>query len=148
MRRLPASFLPLVAIATLGAGALGLAGCGSDDDEGATTESSLGPDGESGEYEIVDDATVTAGLTKLPATIESAIAAIGTPDADAALDEIQAEWFSFEGTIREKDRETYLAIEDQLSPLQEQIEEGDAEAASVTASTLNTLFDQYLAKFP
>ena len=148
MRRLPASFLPLVAVAVFGVGSLGLSACGSDESSATETTAGLGePTGDPEEL-IVDDATVTAGLTKLPSTIESAIAAIGTPDAKAKLDQIEAEWFSFEGTVRFNDRELYLAIEDQLSPLQTQIADGDAEAASATSATLSDLFSPYLAKFP
>jgi len=86
-------------------------------------------------------------LTKLPATIAAAIAAIGTPDAKTKLDAIEAEWFSFEGTVRDTDAELYLAIEDQLTPLQRQIEAGDATTATATAAALSGL-SQYLTKYP
>ena len=137
----------LAAAAVLVAG-FGLAGCGSDDDSSssastAPTETTLAP-----EDVKVDPAVVTAGLTKLPATIASAIAAIGTPDAKAKLDAIQAEWFSFEGTVRDTDTGLYLEIEDQLTPLQRQIEDGDAAAATETATTLGGLFAEYLAAYP
>jgi hypothetical protein len=149
MRRLPATILPVLALASLGAGAIGLSGCGSDDDAAPATTAAAAAEGDGeSEYAIVDEATVTAGLTKLPATIESAIGAIGTPSADASLAAIESEWYAFEGTIRQNDRDLYLAMEDQLSPLQEQIAGGDADSAKATAETLNGLFAQYLAKFP
>jgi len=144
------------------AAALGMSACGSDDKKSdsttattavadatettaaaGATETTVAP-----EDVIVDAATVKAGLTKLPTTIATAIAAIGTPDAKAKLDAIEAEWFSFEGTIRETDAEIYLAIEDQLTPLQRQIESGDAATASATAITLGGLFTDYLVKYP
>jgi len=131
-------------------GALGLSACGSDDKKAASTtaptaeaDTTVAP-----EDVKVDAATVTAGLTKLPATIATAIAAIGTPDAKAKLDAIEAEWFSFEGTVRDTDSVLYLAIEDQLTPLQRQIEAGDATTATATAATLSGLFTQYLTKYP
>jgi iron uptake system EfeUOB component EfeO/EfeM len=126
---------------------LGLSACGSDSSKAsptsAATETTVAP-----EDVTVDPAVVTAGLQKLPGTIDSAIAAIGTPDAKAKLDEIEAEWFSFEGTVRETDTALYLDIEDQLTPLQRQIEAGDAATAKATAVTLQGIFDQYLAKYP
>ena len=128
------------------AAALGLSGCGSDSGSSSGTsaaaETTVAP-----EYVKVDPAVVTAGLEKLPGTIDSAIAAIGTPDAKAKLAEIEAEWFSFEGTVRETDTALYLDIEDQLTPLQRQIEAGDAKTAKATAVTLQGIFDQYTAKY-
>lgn len=143
MRRLPPTLLSLVL-----AGALGISSCGSDEKQ--ATETTAGSEGSAVDPEdvIVDDAVVTRGLTELPATIASAIGAIGTPDAKAKLDAIEAEWFSFEGTVRSNDPDLYLAIEDQLSPLQAQIADGDTATATATATTLSGLFAQYLAKFP
>ncbi len=141
---------PLVALSatvlvTLAAPVL-LGACSSDSkssSSGSAAESSIKP-----EDVQVDDATVTAGLTKWPATIASAIAAIGTPDADAKLAAIEQEWASFEGTIREKESGLYIEIEDQLTPLQRQIEAGDAASATTTATTMAGLFAKYLAKHP
>jgi len=141
VRRLSTTVITLALV-----GALGLSACGSDDEKSESTEAAattLAP-----EDIIVDAATVKAGLTKLPTTIATAIAAIGTSDAKAKLDAIEAEWFSFEGTIRETDTALYLEIEDQLTPLQRQIEAGDAAAASATAVTLGGLFTTYLTKYP
>jgi hypothetical protein len=147
MRRFHLSFVSLTLI-----GAVGLAACGSDDDGGSAddTEVAVEASNEAADPEdvIVSDSIVTAGLQKLPSTIDAAIAAIGTAEAKEKLDAIEAEWFSFEGTVRQNDTELYLAIEDQLTPLQRQIEDGDATTASATADTLNALFDQYLAKYP
>lgn len=136
--------LSVTVLATLAAPAL-LGACGSDSksSDGSAAATSVKP-----EDIKVDDATVTAGLTKLPATIASAIAAIGTPDAEAKLEAIEEEWASFEGTIRDKEAGLYLEIEDQLTPLQRQIEAGDATAATATATTMAGLFAQYLAKHP
>ena len=96
----------------------------------------------------VDPAVVTAGLTKLPTTIATAIAAIGTDGVDAAVGAIEQEWASFEGTVKDTDQDLYLAIEDQLDPLQEQIKNGDSAKATATAAKMSALFDQYKAKYP
>jgi hypothetical protein len=121
-------------------------GCGSDGssssgtDAGATT---VAP-----ESVIVSAEAVTAGLKKMPATIQSAIAAIGTPDAEAKLEAIEAEWAGFEGKVRQTDAELYIAIEDQLTPLQRAIKAGDAAKASTTAQALDALFAKYMAANP
>jgi hypothetical protein len=129
------------------AAAFGLAACGDDDK--STSASVTAGDGSLAPEDIkVDAATVTAGLKKMPATIASAIAAIGTPNAEANLDAIEAEWASFEGTLRDTDPDIYLAIEDELDPLQDQIKDGDSAAATATAAKLSDLFDQYLAAHP
>ena len=148
MRRLSTTIITISLV-----GALGLAACGSDDKKSeattaTTATSSAAETTVAPEDVLVDAATVKAGLTKLPTTIATAIAAIGTPDAKAKLDAIEDEWFSFEGTVRETDSVLYLAIEDQLTPLQRQIEDGDAATASATAITLGGLFTQYLTKYP
>ena len=124
-----------------------LSACG-DDDDSATTVAAASDESLAPEDIKVDPAVVTAGLTKLPATIASAIAAIGTPDAEATVDAIEAEWASFEGTIRDTDPDIYLAIEDELDPVQDQIKDGDAEAATATLAKMTDLFTQYLTKHP
>src|SRR4051794_16172734 len=96
----------------------------------------------------VDPAVVTAGMTKLPSTIAAAIAAIGTDGVEAKISAIEAEWASVEGTVRDTDQDMYLAIEDQLDPLQEQIKNGDTSTATATAAKMSALFDQYKAKYP
>ena len=128
-------------------GFVGLASCGDDDKSSATTNTAAG--GTIAPEDIkVDPAVVTAGLTKLPATIASAIAAIGTPDAEAKVDAIEQQWATFEGTVRDTDPDIYLAIEDQLDPVQDQIKAGDAAKATATAAKLSELFTQYLSKHP
>ncbi|MEP7202938.1 MAG: hypothetical protein ABI894_10030 [Ilumatobacteraceae bacterium] len=124
-----------------------LSACG--DDGGGSASSATAPhDSFTPEDIKVAPAVVTAGLTRLPATIASAIAAIGTPDAEVKLDAIEQEWATFEGTVRETDPDIYLAIEDQLAPVQDQIKAGDTDAATATLTTMTDLFDQYLTQYP
>jgi hypothetical protein len=126
-------------------GVIALSSCGDEAESSSTAAAgaTVAP-----EDIKVDAATVSAGLTKLPATIALAIAAIGTPDADAKIDAIEQEWASFEGTVRATDPDIYLAIEDQLDPVQDQIKAGDTAAATNTAATLSDLFRQYMTKYP
>ena len=125
-----------------------LSACGDDDDDAATTVAAASDDSLAPEDIKVAPAVVTAGMTQLPATIASAIAAIGTPDAEAKADEVHEEWESFEGTVRDTDQDLYLAIEDQLDPLLDQIKAGETEAATASAAALSDLFNQYLTKYP
>ncbi|MEP7046485.1 MAG: hypothetical protein ABI949_07400 [Ilumatobacteraceae bacterium] len=128
---------------------IGLASCGSDDVTSSTVAASAGADATVPPEDIrVDPAVVTAGLTKLPSTIASAIAAIGTPGAGVKGAAIEEEWATFEGTVRNTDQDIYLAIEDQLHPLRDQIKAGDSATATKTAATLSALFSQYLTKHP
>ena len=143
MRQFPRSHV-LAGLAL--AGLIGLAACGDDAKTAATTTAAgatVAP-----EDIKVDPAVVRAGLTKLPATIASAIAAIGTPNAAAKVGGIEEQWATFEGTVRDTDPDIYLAIEDQLDPVQDQIKAGDAAKATATAATLSDLFTQYLTKHP
>jgi hypothetical protein len=129
-------------------GVVGLSACSSDGDDSSTTEAAESEGSVAPEDIKVDPAVVTAGLTKMPATIASAIGAIGTPDAEAKVEAIEEEWASFEGTVRETDPDIYLAIEDQLDPVQDQIKAGDTEGATATAVILAGLFTDYLTKHP
>jgi hypothetical protein len=128
-------------------GFVGLSGCSSDDKASATTVAAAGATVAPEDIKV-DPAVVTAGLTKLPGTIASAIAAIGTPNAEAKVDAIEEEWASFEGTVRDTDQDIYLAIEDQLDPVQDQIKAGDTAKATATAAVLSDLFTQYMTKHP
>ena len=129
-------------------GLVGLASCGDDATSSATSAAASTGGTVAPEDIKVAPAVVRAGLTKLPATIASAIAAIGTPDAAAKLGAIEEQWATFEGTVRDTDPDIYLAIEDQLDPVQDQIKAGDAAKATATAATLSDLFTQYLTKHP
>ena len=127
-------------------GFIGLASCGNDAKSSSAAADAAGT--VAPEAIKVSPTIVAAGLTKLPATIASAIAAISTPEAGAKVDAIERQWATFEGTVRDTDPNIYLAIEDQLSPLQNQIKTGDAAKATVTAVTLSDMFTQYLTKHP
>ena len=129
-------------------GLIGLASCG-DDAKTSSTAAAVAAGGTLAPEAIkVSPTIVAAGLTKLPATIASAIAAISTPEAGAKVDAIEQQWASFEGTVRDTDPTIYLAIEDQLGPLQHQIKNGEAAKAAVTAVTLSDMFTHYLTKHP
>jgi len=118
--------------------------CSDDDGKASSTPTSV----VSPEAIKVDPAVVSAGMTKLPTTIATAIAAIGTDGVDEKISAIEEEWASFEGTVRDTDEDLYLAIEDQLDPLQEQIRNGDATTATATAAKMSDLFQQYKTQHP
>src|SRR4051794_36987251 len=122
-------------------GLVGISACSGDGKSSSPTTGVVSP-----EAIKVDPAVVTAGMTKLPATIATAIAAIGTSDVDAKVSAIEQEWASFEGTVRDTDQDLYLSIEDQLDPLQEQIKNGDSAKATATAAKMSDLFNEYQTK--
>lgn len=148
MRRSSSSTIPRAAVACSAClGLIALSSCGSDSKASTTTAAAAGATA-APETIKVDPAVVTAGLTKLPSTIASAIASIGTPEAEAKVDAIEGEWATFEGTVRDTDQDIYLAIEDQLDPVQDQIKAGDTAKATATAAALSDLFTQYTTKHP
>lgn len=137
--------LELAGIALVGL--IGLAACGGGAKTTSPTTAAVGG-AVAPEAIKVSPAVVAAGLTRLPATLASAIAAIGTPQAAAKVAAIEQQWATFEGTVRDTDPDIYLAIEDQLNPVQDQIKAGDTAKATATATTLSDLFAQYLTKHP
>jgi iron uptake system EfeUOB component EfeO/EfeM len=129
-------------------GLIGVASCG-DAAKSSVSSTATAAGGTVAPEDIkVPPAIVSAGLTKLPATIASAIATIDTPDAAAKVAAIEEQWVTFEGTVRDTDPDIYLEIEDQLDPLQDQIKAGDTAKATATAAKLSGLFTQYLSKHP
>ena len=117
MRRL--ACLPLVAL-------LGLTACGGGN---STTTKTTGA---GSTYAIVPDSEVTAGL----GTIKSLAAA--TPiDVKA----IYAQWFTFEGTARARDKTRYIDLEDALANVKTK-----KDAQSVAA--LDKTIDAYITAHP
>ena len=85
----------------------GCSGPSAGPSEGTAAESS---------YEIVSDAQVKSGLTKVTAIMATLKARRSVDEADArrGLEDMYTNWFAFEGTIRKNDQDLYLQMEDGL----------------------------------
>jgi hypothetical protein len=117
------SRLLLTLVASLGL-ALPLAACGSD---GSSSDAAAADS-----YEIVSDADVAAGIAKSEADM-TALSTAGTP-SDEQLDELFEDWEGYEGTVKENDPDTYLALEDALGAFKKAAGDTD-EAGMVKAIT-------------
>lgn len=100
------------------------------------------------ESKIVSDADVTKGFAAMPGQIDAAITALGTKDASAKVEAVFTAWASFEGTVKQKEAASYLAIEDALGAFKKAVDGKNATAASAAKAELKTLADEYLAKHP
>ena len=120
------------------------AACGDDKPSGstATTATTTPEDKQS------TDAEVTAGLKALPALVDAAVAAASSGNGTAAFEPIEASWRTYEGTVRTKESDIYLAIEDEFANLQKAIDEKDAAKAEAAKTKLVAAANQYLAKHP
>ncbi|MEO8266448.1 MAG: hypothetical protein ABI706_13185 [Ilumatobacteraceae bacterium] len=97
-------------------------------------------------HPIVDDATVTAGLTK---TGEILKAAATTPDtAEADWDKAHTTWATYEGTIKQNRPDSYLAMEDALAASETAAKAGDSAALIKAAADFQSAAATYLAAFP
>ena len=101
----------LIALVATGTAVVGLGACG-----GSKATDSSKTTAAASSYTVVPDAEVTAGLAKVSgimATLEARRIA-DEADARAGLEEMYNTWFEFEGTVRQKEKEAYLQMEDGL----------------------------------
>jgi hypothetical protein len=127
---------------------VGAAACGDDDASSAATPTASGAAGTTPEERQVRDAEVTAGLKALPALVATAVATVGTDAAKSAFEPIEASWASYEGTVRTKEPDLYLTIEDNFANLQKALTDGTRDAATKAQSAIGTAASDYLAKHP
>jgi hypothetical protein len=125
----------------LAVGLLGVA-CGGDDSSGSTAATT------SPEQKQSTDAEVSAGLKALPALVVATVAAVGTSNAEARLDAIEESWRTYEGTVRAKEQELYLQIEDGFGSLKQAVDAKDAAAAAAARKSIEDAANEYLAKHP
>jgi iron uptake system EfeUOB component EfeO/EfeM len=126
----------LVAVTFLGA-------CSSDDEPKAAGPTTTAP-----EQKVSTDAEVSAGLAKMSALVSDQVAAgPDTQKAAAARDELTTVWQSIEGTVKDKEPEIYVDIEDNMSLLSQGVE-GDDDKGALGARDIITSMDDYLAKHP
>jgi hypothetical protein len=121
-----------------------LASCGGDDD--STSRESAETSGSEG-YEIVSDQEVATGLAETTARMTTLAAAPETATEAAVLD-LYDLWGSYEGTIKQNEREMYLAFEDALGVFKKGAESGDAVGMQSAISDFGDTAAQYLAAHP
>lgn len=132
--------LPLVASLAL---ALPLAACGSDDSSADATATSA--DGGEG-YEIVSDADVAAGIAKSEADM-TALSTAGTP-SDEQIDELFEDWEGYEGTVKDNDPDTYLALEDALGAFKKAAADADQAGMAKAITDFTAASSAYLTAHP
>jgi len=138
-------------VVVLGAG---LAACGSDSASGSSTTAAASGDtddaavtSDSGAYEIVSDATVAAGIADTITTLTTLSAAPATATADAVKDVFEG-WESYEGTVKQNDVDTYLALEDALGAFKKAAEAGDQSGLAKATADFSTAASTYLTSHP
>ncbi len=139
-----------VAIGALAVLATTTAACG--DDDGASNRTDVAvietTGGTTPEEKQSTDAEVSAGLKALPALVAAAAATVGTSAAADAFEPIEASWQTYEGTVRSKEQDIYLAIEDEFANVQKALEDGDAAVAEAAHTKIQAAVDEYLTKHP
>ena len=126
--------------------ALWAAACGGDNSGSSAT--TAGAATTTPEEKQSTDAEVTTGLKALPALVDAAAAKVSSGDGTSAFEPIEASWKTYEGTVRAKEQDLYLAIEDGFANLQKAIDGKDAAKAAEAKAAITTAADQYLAKHP
>lgn len=121
-------------LAVAGSLSVGLAGCGDDGGDAATTTTSP-------EEKVSTGAEVVAGLRDVSAMAASIAAGRGD---DAAVDALYERWFEVEGTVRATDRDRYLDMEDQLAAVKGGVRDGDDAKVDAAAAALATVIDAYI----
>ncbi len=128
---------------------VGAASCGDDDDSTVATAAAAASGATTApEERQVSDAEVTAGLKALPALVATAVAAVGTDAATEAFEPIEASWETYEGTVRTKEADLYLAIEDGFAKLQKALSDDNKADATEAQTAIDKAASDYLAKHP
>lgn len=135
--------VPIALAVTISLAALGACSSGSTTTS-ATAASSSSSSGVP-EEKISTDAEVAAGLAKLRAQAAVVVAADRSA-AQAAGDELEAIWKGIEGTIKQKDANSYLTFEEDLTTLRDTSKDSTAKKAA--ADSLDRTAAAYLAAHP
>lgn len=142
----------LVAIAAVSLALL--AGCGSSPSpNGASASAGASQPGTTAAgstYEIVPDATVTAGLAEVRQQAGKIKAAVpGNPsEAEALRKAMYTTWYTFEGTVRKNEKSLYLQMEDGLAAIKAGVEQNDPAKVDKGIKDLEEGASGYLAKHP
>lgn len=132
--------LMLVAISVVG-----LASCSSGGAAGA-----MSPTSAAAAPERPATATdVATNMRKIDAIAKQIAESAGADKAKAASLDAQLEpmWQPIEGTVKNNDQDTYLAMEDNFAVLEKAAGEGDAAAASMGSAGITSAVQSYLAKY-
>jgi hypothetical protein len=92
---------------------------------------------------------VATGLRKIDQLAKEIAGSAGSDKARAAsLDgEIEPTWKPIEGTVKQNDQNTYLAMEDSFAVLEKAADDGDAAAAAKGSAAVSSAVQAYLAKY-
>jgi hypothetical protein len=127
------------------AGLVGLVGCSTAQEPPASTPAADPP-----AAAAVTPADVASGMRKIDETAKEIAVSAGTDKARASslYGLIEPTWFPIEGTVKQHDQNTYLAMEDNFAVLENAANTGDAAAAGKGASAISSAVQDYLAKNP
>jgi hypothetical protein len=126
----------LALLASFGA----LTACGSDAKSSSTPATQE-------TYVVVPAAAVTKGLGDT-ITLMTQLSATPATVTEAQLDQVEAGWQSYEGTVRTNDANSYLAFEDALAAFDDAAKAGDGAKMAAQVAAFSTASAAYLAKFP
>ena len=94
-------------------------------------------------------AEVATNLRKIERIAQQIAQSAGTDKATAVSLDAQIEplWKPIEDTVKLKDQDTYLAMEDNFAVLEKAAEEGNAAAAAKGSAGITSAVQPYLAKY-
>ena len=148
-----------------------LAGCGSTATSSSSTTTAVAVGGTAGtratvdagapggsasdttagsDYQVVSAAEVNTGLTEVRAMAAGIKSALATSPSGAAASvrTMYARWFTFEGTVRQNDKNLYLQIEDGLGAIKAGTEQNRPEKVDKGLKDLEDGASAYEVKFP
>src|SRR5262249_26588157 len=128
-------------------GVVGLVGCSSGGDTKVAPPTPSSAPAESGSQDV-SAADVAAGLRKIDQAAKDTGQAGGKEKARAvSLDgQIEPIWKTIEDSVKAKDQDTYLALEESFAMLEEAAGKGDAANAAKGSAAITTAVETYLAK--
>jgi len=133
------------ALLLLAIGLIGLVGCSSGGGSAAPTATTTAAP----EEQVTTPAAVAAGLRTID-ELAKGIAASASTDkarAESLAHQIEPAWKPIEGTVKQNDQNTYLAMEDSFAVLEKAADDGDGAEAAKGSAAVSSAVQAYLAKY-
>lgn len=128
-------------------GVAALVGCSSGGDASApaSSKATAAP-----EEQRTTAAAVATGMQTIDQIAQDIAASAGTDKAraESLAGQIEPAWQPIEGTVKQNDENTYIAMEDSFALLEKAAEDGDGAAGANGATAISTAVQDYLSKYP
>lgn len=148
-RRQPTGRIAAASLALLAALAFVVAACGSDSSSGnSSKDTPTTPIPESVKLPLSQVRAMLPGVVEKGNAVAAAVAQNDRAGAKAEADEMHEAWEKVEGTVKDKDPDAYVSLEDAQARIENAVEDGKAQEARAGASDQSELVQTFLKQHP